>query len=186
MAARSEAVEEDGGQPLGGAVDGRRQARRPGPDDHQVERLGADLPRQAEALGHSVDADHLPGHSRVSLQIVFRSGGDFREDNLFGGSSAQDAPDAVEQGGFAQKKLIVARKLHGVAQGGPPAPGPTRLVELFQAEVSSGLLLVLDGGVLGNVPPSTLVDCTDSVPRLVREGAIPRGELRRAAGRLAP
>jgi L-threonylcarbamoyladenylate synthase len=70
--------------------------------------------------------------------------------------------------------------------GGPPAPGPDKLVELFQAEVDRGLLLVLDGGVLGNVPPSTLVDCTDSGPRMIREGAIPRGELRRAAGRLAP
>ena len=70
--------------------------------------------------------------------------------------------------------------------GGPPAPGPDRLVELFRGEVDEGLLLVLDGGVLGNVPPSTLVDCTDSAPRLVREGAIPRAELRRAAGRLAP
>jgi L-threonylcarbamoyladenylate synthase len=70
--------------------------------------------------------------------------------------------------------------------GGPPAPGADKLAELFQAEVDSGLLLVLDGGVLGNVPPSTLVDCTDSVPRMVREGAIPRAELRRAAGRLAP
>jgi len=70
--------------------------------------------------------------------------------------------------------------------GGPPAPGPDKLAQLFQADVDSGLLLVLDGGVLGNVPPSTLVDCTDSVPRMVREGAIPRAELRRAAGRLAP
>jgi L-threonylcarbamoyladenylate synthase len=70
--------------------------------------------------------------------------------------------------------------------GGPPAPGAERLVELFQVEFDSGQLLVLDGGVLGNVPPSTLVDCTDSVPRMVREGAIPRAELRRAAGRLAP
>ncbi len=70
--------------------------------------------------------------------------------------------------------------------GGPPAPGPDRLVELFQEEVESGELLVLDGGVLGNVPPSTLVDCTGAMPRLIREGAIPRPELRRAAGRLAP
>lgn len=70
--------------------------------------------------------------------------------------------------------------------GGPPAPGPDRLVVLFQEAVDTGELLVLDGGVLGNVPPSTLVDCTDSVPRMVREGAIPRAELRRAAGRLAP
>jgi tRNA A37 threonylcarbamoyladenosine synthetase subunit TsaC/SUA5/YrdC len=59
-------------------------------------------------------------------------------------------------------------------------------VELFSDEVTRGLLLVLDGGVLGNVPPSTLVDCTEPMPRMVREGAIPRPELRRAAGRLAP
>jgi L-threonylcarbamoyladenylate synthase len=70
--------------------------------------------------------------------------------------------------------------------GGPTAPGADKVAELFRPEVEAGLLLVLDGGVLGNVPPSTLVDCTQSVPRLVREGALPRAELRRAAGRLAP
>ncbi|MGH7497387.1 MAG: L-threonylcarbamoyladenylate synthase [Gemmatimonadales bacterium] len=70
--------------------------------------------------------------------------------------------------------------------GGPPAPGADRLVELFREEVDRGNLLLLDGGVLGNVPPSTLVDCTGPMPRLVREGAIPRPELRRAVGRLAP
>jgi L-threonylcarbamoyladenylate synthase len=70
--------------------------------------------------------------------------------------------------------------------GGPPAPGLDRLIELFGSEERNGDLLVLDGGVLGNVPPSTLVDCTDVMPRMVREGAIPRAELRRAAGRLAP
>jgi L-threonylcarbamoyladenylate synthase len=70
--------------------------------------------------------------------------------------------------------------------GGPPAPGADRLVELFSDSVGSGELLVLDGGVLGNVPPSTLVDCTGVMPKMVREGAIPRAELRRAAGRLAP
>lgn len=70
--------------------------------------------------------------------------------------------------------------------GSPPAPGADRIREVFADEVERGELLVLDGGVLGNVPPSTLVDCTSPVPRLVREGAIPRAELRRAAGRLAP
>jgi L-threonylcarbamoyladenylate synthase len=70
--------------------------------------------------------------------------------------------------------------------GEPPAPGPDRIGDAFRREIEDGTLLVLDGGVLGNVPPSTLVDCTGPVPRLVREGAIPRGELRRAAGRLAP
>jgi L-threonylcarbamoyladenylate synthase len=70
--------------------------------------------------------------------------------------------------------------------GGSPAPGADRLVDVFKVEVETGALLVLDGGVLGNVPPSTLVDCTGPMPRLIREGAIPRPELRRAAGRLAP
>ena len=70
--------------------------------------------------------------------------------------------------------------------GGQPAPGAAGIDALFSEAVHSGQLLVLDGGVLGNVPPSTLVDCTEPVPRLVREGAIPRGELRRAVGSLAP
>lgn len=70
--------------------------------------------------------------------------------------------------------------------GGPPAPGAAHVEELFPDAVRSGALWVLEGGVLGNVPPSTLVDCTTTVPRLVREGALPRSELRRAVGRLAP
>jgi L-threonylcarbamoyladenylate synthase len=70
--------------------------------------------------------------------------------------------------------------------GGPPAPGAERIVELFPEAAADGTLLVLDGGVLGNVPPSTLVDCTGPNPRLVREGAIPRAELRRRAGSMAP
>lgn len=70
--------------------------------------------------------------------------------------------------------------------GGPPAPGVARLEELFQGAINDGTLLVLDGGVLGNVPPSTIVDCTAPTPVLIREGALPRAELRRAVGRYAP
>ena len=70
--------------------------------------------------------------------------------------------------------------------GGPPAPGPAAIARDFAAGVAAGKLLILDGGVLGNTPPSTVVDCTHPVPRLVREGALSVAELRRAAGRLAP
>lgn len=70
--------------------------------------------------------------------------------------------------------------------GGATAPGASGIADIFSEAIDSGLLLVLDGGVLGNVPPSTLVDCTSSVPLMVREGALPRAELRRAVGRLAP
>jgi len=70
--------------------------------------------------------------------------------------------------------------------GQPPAPGADAIVRDFAPAVAQGQLLVLDGGVLGNSPSSTIVDCTQSPPRLVREGAITLAELRRAAGALAP
>jgi L-threonylcarbamoyladenylate synthase len=70
--------------------------------------------------------------------------------------------------------------------GRPTAPGVGAILRDFGAVVSSGKLLVLDGGVLGNVPPSTIVDCTGLVPRLVREGALLRAELHARVGRLAP
>jgi tRNA A37 threonylcarbamoyladenosine synthetase subunit TsaC/SUA5/YrdC len=60
------------------------------------------------------------------------------------------------------------------------------LVETFREAVDAGELLVLDGGVLGNVPPSTVVDCTGPAPRMVRTGAVPVSELRQAVGSLAP
>jgi len=70
--------------------------------------------------------------------------------------------------------------------GSPPAPGAEQVVALFQRAYDAGELLVLDGGTLGNVPPSTIVDCTGAQASLIREGALPRSELRAAVGRLAP
>lgn len=70
--------------------------------------------------------------------------------------------------------------------GQAPAAGAEQIVSVFKDAYDAGELLVLDGGTLGNVPPSTIVDCTSPRPALVREGALPRAELRRAVGRLAP
>jgi L-threonylcarbamoyladenylate synthase len=70
--------------------------------------------------------------------------------------------------------------------GGPPAPGAEQIVAMFRSAYDAGELLVLDGGALGNVPPSTIVDCTSARPVLIREGALPRAELRRGVGRRAP
>jgi L-threonylcarbamoyladenylate synthase len=68
--------------------------------------------------------------------------------------------------------------------GGRTASGVAAILETFAAPVEDGTLLVLDGGTLGDVPPSTVVDCTGAVPKLVREGALALGELRSAAGSL--
>ncbi len=70
--------------------------------------------------------------------------------------------------------------------GSPPAPGAEAVLRDFKDAVASGQLLVLDGGVLGNRPPSTVVDCTGPLPRIVRPGAVSLAELRAGAGMLAP
>jgi len=70
--------------------------------------------------------------------------------------------------------------------GGRPAPGADGLEALFPEAVDDGRLLILDGGVLGDVPPSTLIDCTVVPSRIIREGALPRDELRARVGRWAP
>ena len=70
--------------------------------------------------------------------------------------------------------------------GSPPAPGADAIVRDFGDAVAAGTLLVLDGGVLGNRPPSTVVDCTEPTPRIVREGALTTSALRRAVGGFAP
>lgn len=62
--------------------------------------------------------------------------------------------------------------------GTPPAVDGAEVEVLFADEVTSGRLLVFDAGLLVPSPPSTLVDCTGSVPRLVREGAIAAATLR--------
>jgi len=62
-------------------------------------------------------------------------------------------------------------------------PGQPSLMEApaiersFAAAVADGTLLVLDAGALPHSPPSTLIDCTGNVPRLLRDGAISRQRL---------
>ena len=70
--------------------------------------------------------------------------------------------------------------------GQPPGPGAIAIARDFASAVESGQLMVLDGGVLGNRPPSTAVDCTKPRAQIVREGTLSVAELRRAVGRLAP
>ena len=57
--------------------------------------------------------------------------------------------------------------------GLPAATGALTIAEMFP----SPDLLILDGGLLGSVQPSTLVDCTRAEPSLVREGALSRDDL---------
>jgi L-threonylcarbamoyladenylate synthase len=145
-----------------------------------AERWGLVLSASARALSEAF----WPG----PLTLVLPGGEGRLPDQLRG----REGGIAVRHTGHAAVARLVAALGYPLTStsanrpGEPPAPGPDRIAETFEGEIAAGMLLVLDGGVLGNVPPSTLVDCTGPMPRLVREGAIPREELRRAAGRLAP
>ena len=129
-------------------------------------------------------AEFWPG----PLTLVLR-GGEGRLPDRLRGAEGGIAVRWTSHPAIAQLITTMGRPLTSTSAnrpGGPPAPGADRIVELFPEAVADGTLLVLDGGVLGNVPPSTLVDCTGPTSRLVREGAIPRSELRRRAGSIAP
>ena len=122
------------------------------------------------------------------LTLVLR-GGEGRLPDELRGKEGGIAVRHTSHAGVARLVAALGQPLTSTSAnrpGQPAAPGPDRIREVFSPEIDRGELLLLDGGVLGNVPPSTLVDCTGPMPRLIREGAIPRAELRRAAGRLAP
>ncbi|OYV72143.1 MAG: threonylcarbamoyl-AMP synthase [Gemmatimonadetes bacterium 21-71-4] len=61
--------------------------------------------------------------------------------------------------------------------GQPSLVAAPEIERIFGRFVSDGTLLVLDAGRLPTSPPSTLIDCTGSAPRVLREGAISRQSL---------
>jgi L-threonylcarbamoyladenylate synthase len=66
--------------------------------------------------------------------------------------------------------------------GMPPALNPRDAAESFAG--GSPPVIVLDAGTLRPSAPSTLVDCTGSRLRIVREGALPASTLQRATSDL--
>ncbi len=63
--------------------------------------------------------------------------------------------------------------------GEPPAIDVEQVVRVADAAGAGDELWVLDGGRLPPSPPSTIVDCSISPPRVVRHGAITLDALRR-------
>lgn len=65
--------------------------------------------------------------------------------------------------------------------GVPPAESASEIVAQWPDMIVRGTLRVLDAGRLPPSPPSTVVDCTGRVPRVIRPGAIPASVLRESA-----
>ena len=62
--------------------------------------------------------------------------------------------------------------------GVPPAMTGAEIVEQWHTAIARGRLMVLDAGRLMPSEPSTVVDCTGRLPRVIRPGAIPAAVLR--------
>jgi L-threonylcarbamoyladenylate synthase len=62
--------------------------------------------------------------------------------------------------------------------GVPPATAADQIVAQWSDAIARGTLRVLDGGRLKESMPSTVVDCTGRLPRVIRPGAIPAAKLR--------
>jgi L-threonylcarbamoyladenylate synthase len=62
--------------------------------------------------------------------------------------------------------------------GVAPAAGADQIVAQWGEAIARGTLLVLDGGRLKDSEPSTVVDCTGRLPRVIRPGAISAATLR--------
>lgn len=142
-----------------------------------VERYGLVLTPLARALAER----HWPG----PLTLVLAGGEGKLPDALRGpeGGIAVRWTSHAGSGALIDALATPLTSTSANRPGEPTAPGVGAIIEQFGEAVDAGTLLVLDGGVLGNVPPSTLVDCTGPQPSLIREGAIPRRELRLGTGR---
>jgi L-threonylcarbamoyladenylate synthase len=62
--------------------------------------------------------------------------------------------------------------------GVPPATGADQIVAQWSEAITRGTLRVLDGGRLQESQPSTVVDCTGRLPRVIRPGEISADRLR--------
>jgi L-threonylcarbamoyladenylate synthase len=147
-----------------------------GPD--MIERLDLRLPAYAGKLV----ARHWPGPLTLVLP-----GGDKR------------VPDRLRgpEGGVAVRwtpnpnigRLIRA---HGDAitstsanrPGVPPATSAREILEQWGDAVARGTLRVLDAGRLVDSKPSTVLDCTGRLPRVIRPGAISAATLRESVPQL--
>ena len=144
---------------------------------------------EAHGLAFNASADALARAYWPGPLTLVLPGGSGRLPQLLRGPEGGIAVRWTSHTGIARLVAALGAPLTSTSAnipGSQPAPGAAAIVRDFKEAVDAGQLLVLDGGVLGNRPPSTVIDCTQPDARLVREGAVTLAELRRAAGHLAP
>jgi L-threonylcarbamoyladenylate synthase len=144
---------------------------------------------EAQGLAFNASADALAKAFWPGPLTLVLPGGSGRLPDLLRGPEGGIAVRWTSHQGIARLVAALGAPLTSTSAnlpGKPPGPGAAAIARDFASAVDAGQLLVLDGGVLGNRPPSTVVDCTQPAAHIVREGTLSVHELRRAVGRLAP
>ena len=111
-----------------------------------------------------------------ALTIVFRTAADFR-------SAAVDRTVALRVPGHPtprQLAELLGAPITGTSANISGEPEPLTADDV-RSQLGDAVDLIIDGGRCAGGRPSTVVDCTTEPPRVLREGAVSREELARAA-----
>lgn len=121
-------------------------------------------------------ARHWPGPLTLVLP-----GGERRVPDRLRGPEGGVAVRWTSHEGMARLIQRYGRPITSTSANRPGSPAATAASEIVAAwgdAMARGTLRVLDGGRLSSSPPSTVVDCTGTRPRVIRPGAIAAATLR--------
>ena len=131
--------------------------------------VATDVPEEAQRLMRAF----WPG----ALTIVLQKASGFPSDAV-GETVALRVPDHPVPRELAR---LLGAPITGTSANVSGGPEPLTADDA-RSQLGEAVDLVIDGGRCPGGRPSTVVDCTVTPPRIVREGAISREELVRAAG----
>ena len=136
----------------------------------------ADVPSVAEStpsVASRLMAEFWPG----ALTVVLRKAQSFHSiavgDTVALRVPAHDAPRALAR--------LLSSPITGTSANVSGGPDPLTAEEV-RSQLGERVELIIDGGRCPGGGPSTVVDCTVDPPRILRDGAIDREALVRAAG----
>jgi len=137
---------------------------------HDLALVAADVP----AVARRLIGQFWPG----GLTIVLAKAPTFRSLAVTGDTVAVRVPDHP-----VPRELVrlLGSPITGTSANIAGGPEPVTADEV-RSQLGEAVDLILDGGRCPGARPSTVIDCTVEPPRMVREGAISREELVRAAG----
>jgi L-threonylcarbamoyladenylate synthase len=143
-----------------------------------IARLGLHLTRDASSLA----ARHWPGPLTLVLP-----GGEYRVPDRLRGPEGGVAVRWTSHDNLSRLIRAYGDAITSTSAnlpGQPAAESAQEIVRQWGPAIARGTMRVLDGGRLTPSPPSTVVDCTGPVPRVIRPGAIPAAILRDAVASL--